>query len=371
MRPGNIIGTPSPNSHSRQEPAYHWDEYGGRGVANETHALYNAGPPVRHHPRPVQEEVETPTIHLHSYEDRDRGEAPQPRRMLYDPKSGSMVEVKPLEPRQSKKNSNSAKSSKNKSAKKTRTPPARSTRLPRTCGVLYERDESGQLVSKDGCDGDLGYGSHSVPGGRVNNPEAYEQFCRLRDEYSKAKTDSLVNDEYRQSEQQQAAVTLQTGYQLPSSSLSSSWIKADDKLELTLDDSSPTLKPTAKAWAPSQAALAAAAVAAAKSNVSEEDEYSDEGSLGLDFDPTRVLEPHEPDHLDVDLDALKLEPAVYTGDHIFAFGTSGTWGSKPVKENDDWGVVPSALFGETKSASFLDTWTGLGGLSLNPNKPAD
>lgn len=46
-------------------------------------------------------------------------------------------------------------------------------RLLRTCGVLYKRDEHGSCYSADGCDGDEGYGSHSVQGGNVRNPDKH------------------------------------------------------------------------------------------------------------------------------------------------------------------------------------------------------
>ena len=34
------------------------------------------------------------------------------------------------------------------------------------------------MCDADGCEGDLGYGAHSVPGGRVKNPEAYAKFSQ-------------------------------------------------------------------------------------------------------------------------------------------------------------------------------------------------
>ena len=49
-------------------------------------------------------------------------------------------------------------------------------KIPRTCGVLYKRDNQGRLLSVDGCEGDQGYGAHSVPGGRLRSPEAHALF---------------------------------------------------------------------------------------------------------------------------------------------------------------------------------------------------
>jgi hypothetical protein len=46
-------------------------------------------------------------------------------------------------------------------------------RLLRTRCVLYKRDEHGNCYSVDGGDGDEGYGSHSVPGGNVRNPDKH------------------------------------------------------------------------------------------------------------------------------------------------------------------------------------------------------
>ena len=49
-------------------------------------------------------------------------------------------------------------------------------KLPRTRGVLYSRDKKGGFYCVDGCEGDLGYGVHSVPGGRVKNSEVYSNY---------------------------------------------------------------------------------------------------------------------------------------------------------------------------------------------------
>lgn len=243
-------------------------------------------------------------IQLSSYDDRDRGErggsaAP---RMLYDPKSGSMVAVpsrddsaagvrgrkergkKPVKTTRdkevkpdSKQDADSTKGKKGKREKKptvdspsTAKPepkkkPSKERKLPRTRGVLYSRDNKGNFVCSDGCDGDLGYGAHSVPGGRVKNADAYTSFleeqkrAHLEDDglYKESAMDTSFEDGNHH-------VTLHTGFSIPEpQEVRFDWVKPSDKIELiTGIDDSPTLQATAKEWAPSQAALAAAAAAA-------------------------------------------------------------------------------------------------------------
>lgn len=55
-------------------------------------------------------------------------------------------------------------------------------RLPRTCGVLYKMDKSGNFVNVDGCEPDKGYGSHHTPGGRVKNPGAQAKLSKQKEE---------------------------------------------------------------------------------------------------------------------------------------------------------------------------------------------
>lgn len=242
-----------------------------------------------------------PVIHLSSYDDRDRGErgptaAP---RMLYDPKSGSMVAVPTRddstaagrakmkergkkgktikETKDSRQEMDGAKGAKKgkrvdkksgiESASPTKLEMKRGKvvndrKLPRTCGVLYTRDSKGNFTSVDGCDGDLGYGSHSVPGGRVKNPDAYmkylkEQKCTQED--AEAYKEENLDASYEVDGEEE--VTLHTGFNAPESrEVKFEWVKPTDRLELiTGVDESPTLQATAKEWAPSQAALAAAA----------------------------------------------------------------------------------------------------------------
>ena len=433
-------------------------------------------------------------IHLKNYEDRDRGERPNSSapRMLYDPKSGSMVEVKEKEERKKvrgrKRRERSAgwsaarKAEKAEAAKfvdgnpktdvsklsrrqdngavilKKKNLGIRERRLPRTCGVLYERDEKGQIYCADGCEGgDLGYGAHSVPGGRARNRDAYRQYQMYQEELTRSDVNgpdgidsmgmvdfgggthvySMYNSSYRvdsrtvvsyDADDTMAAgeVALQTGFH-PATRMAASeeqtpemapmeWVKAGDKLELVTGiDDSPTLKPTAKEWAPSHAALAAAAQAAAsrgknimdRSFDSEEDDkgieeaLSDEdssGAFGLGFDPTKHMDGlmQSPSHTggdmdgvaplvaSVDLDALNLEPPMFQSaskndrdvpsgpGHIFAFGTSGTWGSKAPagSSSDDWGsAAPTGDYASTflSLPSGTNTWglPGMGGLSSN------
>jgi hypothetical protein len=234
-------------------------------------------------------------IHLTSYEDRDRGmpaQNAQPR-MLFDPKSGSMIAVKSRDEQQmTNTTSNKSGNKKSSTSKKTQlqqingklsggsrsnnnglasptgkesslanstirgrknsessdampttlqllknlNPPAVDTikalkkssphaqahpsspsplsavppiitrarrLLPRTCGVLYKRhtnqtstsssikantfrgsaDDAHSLFCADSCEGDLGYGAHSVPGGRTRNPDGYAK-CKQQQQQS-------------------------------------------------------------------------------------------------------------------------------------------------------------------------------------------
>ena len=427
-----------------------------------------------------------PVIHLASYEDRDRGEskAATGPRMLYDPKSGSMVAVNaqrsedagPSNPRKkpNKKSINRAgkerdtRSSSEHSGNARDSPPdtgklsrrqkqksdgslgvserlnsagdsshyknattntnsAASSltkkkpinptrRLPRTCGVLYARDDNGNCYCADECDGDLGYGAHSVPGGRTRNPEAFADFVKqqqvLRSREEKQSDDGAIGglknydgydnsyEEYNDHYGSEAGgnVTLYTGLNLDEELIHPEpveYVRADDKLELVTGvDDSPTLKPTAKEWAPSQAALAAAAAAAAaaKSGQTEkvvdtsgdiDEDDVDDGPLGLGFDPTMDMDfvmqspSHEDDHDDhlqsVAISALALEPPVFSTAtatsngprHIFAFGSSGTWGMDQVSGTGgtDWKVPSSivdtgSLFGVTDAFRSLESDLG-------------
>jgi hypothetical protein len=269
-------------------------------------------------------------IHLSSYEDRDRGErttsaAP---RMLFDPKSGSMVAVpvrdesgagarrnkergtkkgarttgREKEAKSDTRQDNAANDSaklarKGKGrkeengvhrgrsgsdassplkieVKKSRPTGTSPRKLPRTCGVLYTRDEKGSFYCADGCDGDLGYGAHSVPGGRNKNPDAYTKVVEeqkqlyLHDEIPAYDDQNMESDYTIETRTREPAggVTLQTGFSLPEPKEQKlDWVKPNERIVLVTGvDDSPTLQATAKAFAPSQAALAAAAAAIEK-----------------------------------------------------------------------------------------------------------
>lgn len=55
-------------------------------------------------------------------------------------------------------------------------------RVPRTCGVLYKMDKSGNFLNADGCEPDNGYGAYHVPGGKVKNPGAHAKFLQQEEE---------------------------------------------------------------------------------------------------------------------------------------------------------------------------------------------
>ena len=149
--------------------------------------------------------------------------------------------------------------------------------IPRTCGVLYTRDEHGSYISVDGCDGDQGYGYHLFPGGRIRNVKAYEEYEKehlegtLMDNNDTntvgskrlVHINSLENGSgYRPS---LAALNRSHFMRKPQSHQSvgvsdettfSSLLKGDEKLDLLTDlDESPKLQATAAVWAPSQAVL--------------------------------------------------------------------------------------------------------------------
>jgi len=383
-----------------------------------------------------------PVIHLSSYEDRDRGERNSSAgpRMLYDPKSGSMVAVPAREEhvpgrggRKDRKKGRKEEGEKEKKKSKSRNAPSRGKpdsgsksekrkatlknekRLPRTCGVLYARDEKGACFCADGCDGDLGYGAHSVPGGRVRNADAYTSFT---DRQQHIYTQEEVAEDFLyssgasgaggtfESEQNKPDNSLQTGFSLPLPEKEKvDWVKPNEKIELiTGGDESPTLQASAREWAPSQAALAAAAAAAEKlkdeasatmtgiQSIGSQDIDDEEGSdddapsfMGLGFDPTENMDSviQSPLHssepttkLDsVNLGALSLDPPLCATNsrHIFAFGSAATWGSSDAPKatwgsndapgNNDWGApigsngkkFNTEIFkeNEEKAATFL------------------
>jgi len=260
-------------------------------------------------------------IHFSSYEDQNRGtrNSDAGPRMLFDPKSGSMVAAptpskekkttKKNVPRKNSKDVNDDASSLTyasreekdvygKSAQQNtkirqlasnrnmkdiddkKLPPKsefstlKSQRtLPRTCGVLYKYDENGKIVPADGCEGDRGYGAHSVPGGRIKNPKAYAAIKQKEQETTKRHIKHPNNMKHgieASSNEQNYGTSLNrshfmrktpnqqsndTGSAIPSSILEV--LRGDEKLDLLSNlDASPKLQATAAAWAPSQAVLA-------------------------------------------------------------------------------------------------------------------
>jgi hypothetical protein len=441
-------GQQEPQQHQhRQQQQQHDDPShltGGR--------LHHAGPELHANSATPTNSSYTggPVIHLSSYEDRDRGErkdsAAAPR-MLYDPKSGSMVAVKARDTRDDgrkerggkkvrPKNGDAAVAQKSESDSKananrknkgrkddsrtngtaagaaplvssklensTRKKVNPERRLPRTCGVMYARDEKGALYCADGCEGDLGYGAHSVRGGRARNANAYTEYMEKQYKGNDEEGDfefKLGGNAYESEQQPQEAdedVALYTGFNPPEEQPEPvEWIKPTDKIELVtgLDDS-PSLKPTAKEWSPSQHALAAAAAAralAAKNQKSldmaadrslddvdemEDDDDDDDPITGLGFDPTQDMEfmhspPTDPDRPSrlgavVELDNLELDAPMYSSassnpSHIFSFGTSGTWGGNQAAPagNSDWNVpgLASGIFGADAFRGGNDTTT--------------
>ena len=355
---------------------YMVDEYSRRdrrsnsNVSDHDRYAYEEPPPMDH------------VIHLSSYETTDRGE-PQRKseapRMLFDPKSGSMVAAKDLPSgggggggggaerggkakRERNRKDRKGKSSDRadpgdrlllrrpsdaddaadggggRSSRKSRKdrpskrgggrdhsveelsrPGPRSRRggargggrsepkLPRTCGVLYKKDDRGRYVCADGCDADQGYGAHSVPGGRIRNPSGHAAFVK---EHNRLKEEAAAyrsahgyyangspmghmhgrhEDAYRQEYSGYDANGYDYGGQKEPEELAPEvpLVTADEDLKLIVGEDSPTLKPSAREFAPSHAALAAASAPAAKNSAhhadtnNEEDKDIDDAAAGF------------------------------------------------------------------------------------------
>jgi len=286
-------------------------------------------------------------IQLSSYDDQDRGgrSTTSGPRMLFDPKSGSMVAVpkreengiasnnknrrergkdkvrngrdtkrnesstgnvsrldgsRPLSRKERKREAKERKNSMDISGSRSpshldnansregksfsnRKSNSKQEKLPRTRGVLYKRDENGTLLSADGCDGDVGYGSHSVPGGRIRNVKAYTSYHKNavelpnslhtyhqhhvadpssfhvdHENYMTNPQYGLTRDHFMRSPKKVTEGIIQT---LPEPVT----VKPNEKIEIRIGlEDSPTLQATAAVWAPSEAALA---LAAAKKNI--------------------------------------------------------------------------------------------------------
>jgi len=287
-----------------------------------------------------------PMIHLNSYEDRDRAEDPRTAapRMLFDPKSGSMVAVSSRDDskkgrkekvrgrgrgksvdncdatnsntkgndknskanKNDKKDRNSGKVGKNAKVSAHQSSSSRNVvnpnrKLPRTRGVLYARDDKGNCYCADGCDGDLGYGAHSVEGGRVRNPESYDKFTEQQQQSHEDQTASAEEiddgfEHYQRDEHNPYLATTaaeememydsyvdQHGYveEIAYTPVQLDWVKPNEKIELLtgMDDESPTLQATAREWAPSHAALTRAQQAAVLPSLGSQDE--DDSTVGV------------------------------------------------------------------------------------------
>lgn len=280
---------------------------------------------------------ESSLIQLASYDDRDRGEShgkTAVTRMLFDPRSGSMVAVtndkakKGKQPQASpksrnvreplpksdagdlaklaKKNgkvrkddppdnrkgprghSNSIDSSpanevKGPKSRATKVRPAEQ-RLPRTCGVLYVRDPKGNAYCADGTEPEQ-YGSHLVRGGKIRNPAAHAAIIEEQQLESENKEgDDNYDDRMRYESYNN------NGYGLNGNSIEFlapalekvELVKGDDKFELLTDaPESPTLKATAMEWAPSKTAMAAAAAAKDKFHSQASVDSVASGSVGF------------------------------------------------------------------------------------------
>jgi hypothetical protein len=402
-----------------------------------------------------------PVIHLASYDDRDRGErnTGSSPRMLYDPKSGSMVTVNDKAKKGKQKGRNAdesvdaaangkkkikgrnelasaqkkdrrrgdsidaAPADETKSNRKTR---VEGSRLPRTCGVLYVRDEKGNCYAADGCDGDQGYGCHGVPGGRMRNPTAFSKF-----QEEQLAQESEVQEEYggemeEDHQQHQHDDHMLQGYMSPEKVPEPviDWVKPNEKIELlTGIQDSPTLQATAVPWAPTHAAFTAATTKrsgeepVAESNVSVEsamnqsidDELADSGDvsclvvsltipsfvslihvlipqfsfqddfMGLGFDPSNMdsvmsspsvrgqtsrLEAMDLGSLSLGVSSADSKPERQPS-NIFAFGSSATWGSAGSNS------VASSWTGNNNAGSsdWASLGTAIGTPTENPDKP--
>jgi hypothetical protein len=204
------------------------------------------------------------------------------------------------------------------------------------------------------------------------------------------------------------------------------WVKPNEKIELVTGvDDSPSLQATASPWAPSQAALAAAAAAKEQLRkdhvtvnppidhemVSDDAEDSDDDDhpvsadpvipfdlprtsdpslllfflhqsfVGLGFDPTENMDSvmQSPTMLAttkkldaVELSSLALDEAKSsepTSRSIFAFGSSGTWGTGGT--STDWSMLRTGA-GNSHGVGSKGEESGVAGasfLSLSTNNP--
>ena len=360
-------------------------------------------------------------IQLNSYDDRDRGgrSSGSGPRMLFDPKSGSMVAVSSNSTKDKKskiklhRNNNTTMalksksitndnnvdddddddedfegasgSSRRKSARVRQRVAKRSAKreeittvakpkkgstlasdghsssktgrvLPRTCGVLYKRDDAkGQFVSSDGCEGDQGYGAHSVPGGRIRNAKVYsalKQKAKASGKQGKnsstatfnadSSTDTLDVPAYhdrhahapsgvssssgdyeynrglnrshfmRKSQHQpMTKIIADDAVEFSSSVLDV--VTGDEKMDLFSGlDTSPKLQATAAAWAPSEAVLALAAANLYPVKDIDSESHDDISESGVHAMNAMALIDNESTH-DDDVDDVEASPSIGLG----------------------------------------------------------
>lgn len=280
-------------------------------------------------------------------------------------------------------------------------------KLPRTCGVLYKLDDHGNYTCADGCDADLGYGAHSVPGGRVRNPIAYVPYIEqqrllmsfnelavsnksvyeqwktrnMHHQHNSSSTESFQtkDNHYQQfiteterpglfihgnhsheqysstakhalgKEQMQENSTLlgEISYDVPSHMK----VKANETLSILEGvPDSPELQATAHPWAPSEAALAAAAAAATAASLSrnyvDEETDSDTNDI-VAADLMKIID--ESDHSD-DTSELNSDSSFYG------------LGFDPTENMDSMITSPTLTPGNIENTEALNIST----LSLGP-----
>jgi hypothetical protein len=345
-------------------------------------------------------------IHLHSYE--DRGERPAPtNRMLFDPKSGNMVAVKARTTTSNNKEvgSSTTNGSSSKGNNVNTSKRVNKNRIRRGRNV-----DVATAVKKENSVTECGK-TQQQSQDKNNNARGIKARKKSRGSNQKKKTRSENDQEAVSSMNDNSAnITLYSGFDpqsLESTGIQQQvqteiyeLVKAGEKFDLLANaDDSPTLKPTAKAFAPSQAALAAAL--AARNNPLTDEDFGDKNDVeddfennelcsdeleeeeeddeeihdddddvmeGLGFDPSSdmdgLMQSPNTSKLHFNLDALNLNNPDAPR-HIFAFGSSGTWGDTKA-ESQDW----DGLFGtgnDNKSSSDQTSFLPLTGSIASPH----
>lgn len=390
--------------------------------------------------QPRVESQMPPSDKIINYEDRSSSGSTGPR-LLFDPKSGSMIAAPTSNSNNNAKASKEAKKKKkiitsniNDSASssrerkhsndvnmlgdnsKAKTPTTNSNHgtssvikgitvaasdkkpvnqkikkrtLPRTCGVLYARDENGNFVSVDGCDGDEGYGYHLFPGGRIINQKAYEDYEKQGfqiSESSNYSSTSKVSQAHDSGFKSSAAHLNRSHFMRKSQTRQdqgtssdnlavSTLLKGDEKLDLlTGFDESPKLQATAAVWAPSEAVLALTVAKTSSKQASfhsknasnpmavtdnEKDHdlqlqnlgESPSVSLGLGFDPTK------------NMDTVMMSPALNSSIENTQVNLSQLDISNPRSANQIVSSSASSLLGSSPWATGGSNHPSMGSLS--------